>query len=132
MATQIPQAFAALLESKAFGHFATLMPDGTPQVTPVWVGREGSNVVVNSAKGRTKDRNIRANPKVGLSIADPDNPYRHLSIRGEVVEIRAEGAEAHIDSLAKRYMGVDEYPYKREGEERVIYVIRPDGVHTMG
>jgi PPOX class probable F420-dependent enzyme len=131
-AEKIPAEMAALFEGKAVAHFATLMPDGTPQVTPVWIDREGDMLLVNSAKGRVKDRNVRANPKVGLSITDPGNPYRHLSVQGEVVEIREKGAEEHIDRLAKRYMGVETYPYRQPGQERVIYVIRPTRIHTMG
>ena len=131
-AATIPAAMAPLLEGKAFASLSTLMPDGTPQVTPVWIDREGGLLRVNSAKGRVKDRNIRANPKVGLSISDPENPYRHMSIMGEVVEIREEGAVEHIDGLAQRYMRVDKYPYHTPDQVRVIYLIRPDRIHTMG
>lgn len=131
-AVKFPDTLDGLLKTKAFANLATVMPDGTPQVTPVWVDREGDLLRINSAKGRVKDRNIRANPKVGLSISDPENPYRHISVMGEVVEIREEGADAHIDSLAKRYMGVDKYPYHDPKQVRVIYLIRPNRIHTMG
>lgn len=129
---KFPEEMAGLLESKAIAYLSTIMPDGTPQVTPVWFDRDGDNLRVNSAKGRVKDRNMRANPKVGLSISDPENPYRHISIMGEVVEIREEGAAAHIDSLARRYMGVDKYPYHKPQDVRVIYIIRPNRIHVMG
>ena len=130
--SELPESFLQLLTSKSFASLATVMPDGTPQVTPTWVDRDGDMVLVNSAKGRVKDRNLRANSKVGLSVSDPDNAYRYLSVQGEVVEFREEGADAHIDALAKRYMGVDSYPYRTAEEVRVIYVIRPTAVHTFG
>lgn len=129
---QIPESFRDILEKKSFVHLATLMPDGSPQVSPVWVELEGDRIVVNSAKGRVKDRNIRADPRVALSATDPDNPYRSLMIRGRVVEITEDGADAHIDKLAKKYLDVDEYPFRRPGEIRVKYYIEPEHVATMG
>ena len=109
-----------------------LMPDGTPKVTPVWVDLEGDRVVFNSAKGRQKDKNVRRDPHVALAIVDPDNPYRYLEIRGRVVEITEEGADDHIDKLAKKYLGVDKYPYRQASETRVIYKIQPDHTTMMG
>ncbi len=131
-AMKIPEKMAPLLEGRAVAYLSTLMPDGTPQITPVWIDRDGDLLRVNSVKGRVKDRNIRANPKVGLSISDPENPYRHMSIMGEVVEIREEGAAEHIDGLAKRYMDVERYPNHGPDDVRVIYLIRPNRIHTMG
>lgn len=127
----IPEQFRDLLEKKAFGHLGTLMADGTPHVTPVWLDFDGTHVRVNSAVGRVKDKNVRRNPNVAIEIQDPDNPYRYLAIRGQVVEITLEGADAHIDSLAKKYINEDKYPW-RQGETRVIYKIRPDRIQTMG
>ena len=130
---RIPDEFADLFERESFANFATVMPDGTPQVTPVWVDYDGTHVLVNTAAGRRKERNVRENPKVGLTVLDPDDPYRYVSIRGEVDEVTEEGAVDHIDELARRYMGVDEYP--NHGEEqgpRVIIRIRPDRVVTSG
>ncbi len=121
-----------LFEKKGFAHLATIMPDGGPQVTPVWVEFESGSVLVNSAKGRQKDVNMRERPKVALSIQDPDNPYRYLEVRGTVVGITEEGGDAHIDRLAKKYLGVETYPYRREGEVRVIYRILPDKFSTYG
>ena len=92
------------------------MPDGRPQVTPVWCDLEGDLVVFNSAKGRQKDRNVRRDPRVALAIVDPDNPYRYLEIRGRVIEITEEGADDHIDKMAKKYLGVDKYPYGDTGD----------------
>ena len=125
MANVIPAGFVDLFEKKALAHLATLMPDGTPQVTPVWVEYDGRHVVVNSARGRQKDRNMRANAAVALSICDPDNPYRYLEVRGRVVEITEQGADAVIDRLAKKYLGKDRYPFRAPGEVRVTYRIEP-------
>jgi PPOX class probable F420-dependent enzyme len=133
MAIAIPEGFKDLLTTKlTFAHLATNMKNGTPQVTPVWFSFDGTNIVVNSAKGRVKDRNMRARRDVALSILDPDNAYRYLQIIGKVVDITEQGADAHIDSLAKKYMGKDSYPFRTPGEVRVIYKIAPTKVQTMG
>jgi len=132
MAATISEEFKDLFTKKAFAHLATLMPDGSPQVTPVWCDYDGTYILVNSAKGRVKDKNMRRNRKVGITIVDPENPYRHLAMRGEVAEITEQGADSHIDKLAKKYMGKDKYPLRQPGEVRVIYKIRPDRVTTMG
>lgn len=132
MAATIPEHYKDLFQKKAFCSLATLMPDGRPQVTPVWCDLDGSNIRINSAKGRVKDRNMRRNKKVAISIFDPDNPYRHLAVQGEVVDITEQGADAHIDALAKKYLGKDKYPFRQPGEVRVIYKIRPDHVSHSG
>jgi len=132
MAATIPEAFKDLGVKVAFAHLATLMPDGSPQVTPVWVDYDGSHVRVNSAKGRLKDKNMRRDKRVALSIQDPDNPYRYIAVRGKVVEITEQGADAHIDALAKKYLGKDRYPFRSPGEVRVMYKIRADKVSTSG
>ena len=132
MAHEIPESHRDIFEKKAFAHLATLMPDGSPQVTPVWCELEGGQVLVNSAKGRRKDRNMRRDARVSLSLIDPDNGYRYVEVRGRVVEITEDGAEAHIDRLAKKYLDLDEYPYRRDGEVRVIYRIEPTGISCMG
>jgi PPOX class probable F420-dependent enzyme len=126
----IPGSFSDLFEKKTFAQLATIMQDGSPQVTPVWWEFDGKHVVINSAKGRTKDLNMRRNPNVALSIQDPENPYRHLSVKGKVVEITENGADAHIDKLAKKYIGKDVYPNRRAGEVRVIYRILPEKIFT--
>lgn len=128
----IPEKYLDLFNKRAFGHLATLMPDGKPQVTPVWCDFDGTYVLVNSARGRQKDKNMRRDPRVSLSILDPDNPYRYLEIRGEVVEITEEGARAHIDKMAKKYLGRDEYPFAQPGEVRVLYKIKPLHTTSMG
>lgn len=132
MSATIPQEFRDLLTKKAFAHLATIMPDGSPQVTPVWIDFDGGHVRINSAKGRIKDKNMRRNGRVALAIQDPDNPYRYLAVRGRVEEITETGADAHIDSLTKKYLGQDRYPHRQPGEVRVIYRIRPERVSTMG
>jgi PPOX class probable F420-dependent enzyme len=130
MAVTIPESFKDLFTKVAFAHLATCMADGSPQVTPVWVDYDGSHVRVNSAKGRLKDKNMRRNKRVALSIQDPENAYRYIAVRGEVVEITEQGADAHIDALAKKYLGKDRYPFRGPGEVRVIYKIRPEKVST--
>ena len=128
--TTIPDKYLDLFQKRAFANLATLMPDGTPQVTPVWCDFDGTHVVINSAKGRTKDRNMRRDPNVALSIQDPESPYRHLSLKGRVVEITENGADAHIDKLSKKYTGKDVYPNRRPGEVRVMYKILPERIFT--
>jgi len=132
MPAAIPAGFRDLLSKKAFAHLATLTPGGAPQVTPVWFDAVDGHVRVNSAKGRFKDKNMRRDPRVALSIQDPENAYRYLEIRGRVVEITETGAEAHIDALAKKYLGLDTYPNRKPGEVRVIYRIAPERFSTMG
>jgi PPOX class probable F420-dependent enzyme len=132
MAT-IPATHTDLLTGKpAFAHLATLNPDGSPQVTPVWIDFDGSHIIVNTAKGRVKTRNLASNPRVALSIADPGNPYRHLAVQGRVTEMTEKGGDAHIDKMAKKYLGKDIYPGRKPGEVRVIVKISPDKVTTMG
>ena len=132
MPEAIPEKYRDLFDKKTFANLATVMPDGRPQVTPVWCEFDGSHVVINSAKGRVKDRNMRRDPRVALAILDPENPYRHLQVMGRVVEVTESGADEHIDKLAKKYLNVDKYPYRRPGEIRVIYRIRPERVSSMG
>jgi PPOX class probable F420-dependent enzyme len=130
MSKEIPTNFRDLFEKRAFCQLATQMKDGTPQVTPVWCDFDGTHVILNSAKGRVKDKNMRRNPNVALSLQDPDNPYRYLGLKGKVVEITETGADAHIDKLAKKYLGKDKYPNSGSGEVRVKYKVRPDRVWT--
>jgi len=132
MAGAIPEKYADLFQKRAFANLGTLMPDGRPQVTPVWVDYDGEHVIFNSAKGRQKDRNVRRDPRVSLAISDPENPYRYLEIRGRVEEITEHGADQHIDKMAKKYLGVDKYPYAQPGEVRVMYKVKPEHTTTMG
>src|ERR1700675_770585 len=132
MSNVIPEKYVDLFQKPAFASLGTLMPDGRPQVTPVWCDFDGQHVIFNSARGRQKDRNVRRDPRVALAIVDPDNPYRYLEIRGTVVEITEDGADQNIDKLAKKYLGVDKYPYAKPGEVRVMYKIRPEHTTVMG
>jgi PPOX class probable F420-dependent enzyme len=130
--TTIPEKYADIFQKKSFAQLATLMPDGSPHVAPVWIDYDGQYILVNTAKGRVKDRNMRRDPRVGMDLLDPDNPYRHISIRGRVAEVTEKGADEHIDKLTKKYIGQDKYPYRGNGEVRVIYKIEPEAVHVMG
>lgn len=118
-------SYLDLFDKRAFAHIATLMPDGSPQVSPVWVEYDGNFVLVNTAVGRQKDLNVRRDPRVALAIQDPDNPYRKLLLRGKVVEIIGEGAEQHIDELAVKYTG-EKYAWRTEGMRREILKIKID------
>jgi PPOX class probable F420-dependent enzyme len=129
---EIPASHRDLFEKKAFAHVATVSASGIPQSTPVWVDFDGTHVRFNTARGRVKDKNLAANPRVALSITDPDNPYRYIQVRGRVVEMTEQGADAHIDALAKKYLGQDRYPFRRPGEVRVTVRITPERVQTMG
>jgi PPOX class probable F420-dependent enzyme len=129
----VPEKYLDILRTKkAFAHIATVMPDGSPQVTPVWFDFTDGRIRINTARGRVKDRNMKLGGKVALSILDPENPYRYIQIRGPVAKISEVGADAHIDSLAKKYLGQDKYPFRRAGEVRVIYEIEPTSVQVMG
>jgi len=130
---QIPEPYRDLLsvEKKAFGFVATISADGKPQVTPVWVDYDGQHVIFNTARGRVKERNLRRHPTLAVAIADPENPYRYIQVRGQA-ELDETGADAHIDKLAKKYLGQDKYPYRQPGEQRIIVRITPTAVQTNG
>jgi len=129
----IPDKFHDLLENrKAYAHLATVMADGSPPVTPVWFDYKDGHVRVNTARGRVKERNMKEGSRVALSILDPDNPYRYLQIRGTVRKATENGASAHIDALAKKYLDKDKYPWSRPGEVRVMYDIEPQSISQMG
>jgi PPOX class probable F420-dependent enzyme len=117
-----------LLAGVNFGHLATLMPDGSPQVTPVWVDHDGEYVLVNTEEERQKPKNMRNDPRVALSITDSENPYKWVMIRGRVVDMTHEGGSDHIDKMAKKYMGLDKYPYYQPDKARIIVKIEPEHV----
>lgn len=123
----VPETYKDLLtdERKAYAYLATTMKDGTPQVTPVWFNTDGECILINSAAGRIKDRNMRARPNIALCIADPADPYRYLQIQGKVIEYTTAGADAHIDTLAFKYTGKEKYPFRKSEEQRVTYKILP-------
>ena len=129
----IPEKYLDLLQQKkAFANLATTMPDGSPQVTPVWFDYEGGLIRVNTAKGRVKARNMKTGVPVALAIMDPDNPYRYLQVRGRVGRVLEAGADRHIDLLAKKYLDKDKYPFAQPGEMRVMYEIEPVSASGMG
>jgi PPOX class probable F420-dependent enzyme len=129
----IPDQYLDLFrQKKAFAELATIMADGTPQVTPVWFDYEGGKIRVNTAKGRVKARTLRQGAPVAMAILDPDNPYRYVQIRGRVASATENGADAHIDALAKKYLGKDSYPFRQPGEVRVMYEIEPASVSGQG
>lgn len=120
-----------LLQGKNFGYIATLMPDGSPQVTPIWIDTDGEHVLVNTAIGRLKDENVMRDPRVAVAVFDQSNPYNMVTIRGKVVERTTNGAEEHIDKMAKKYLGLDKYPGRAPGEKRVLLKIKPDKIFHM-
>ncbi|MFW5949911.1 MAG: PPOX class F420-dependent oxidoreductase [archaeon] len=125
----IPPSYHDLFEKHTFAHVTTITPDGKPHTTPVWIDydAEDDRLLVNTERDRRKAKNVARNPTVSVSMTDPDNPYRFLSLTGEVEEVTTDGARKHIDELAQRYMGEDEYPHPIESE-RVLLRIRADEV----
>ena len=129
----IPDNYLDLVQQKkAFANLATAMADGSPQVTPVWFDYTDGAIRVNTAKGRVKSRTLRPGAPVALAIMDPDNPYRYIQIRGRVRKATTEGADAHIDALAKKYLGKDQYPWRQPGQVRLLVEIEPTSVQNMG
>ena len=128
----LPEKVKTMLQKPVFVHLATLMKSGSPQVSPVWVDVDGDTILINSAVGRLKDKNIRTDARVALSATDPANPYHAIMIRGRVKEITTDGAEEHIDKMAKKYMGKDVYPAHSAAEPRVIYKIEAEKISIMG
>lgn len=122
----IPDDFRDLFEKRTFAHFTTLLPDGSPHTVPVWIDIDANDLLVNTARGTRKERNVRTQSRVSLSMLDPDDPHRFLSVRGTVVEVTEDGAREHVDALAKRYL--DQDTYGDEDRTRVLLRIRPDHV----
>lgn len=124
----IPESHADILGKKGFAHVASIGPNGEPQSTPVWYAWDGSELSFSQTTGRQKYRNLQRSPRIALSIADPDNPYRYIEIRGVVDRIDEDPDNAFIDSMAKKYLGEDHYPWHQPGDHRVIVRVRPE--HT--
>ncbi|HKZ61102.1 MAG TPA: PPOX class F420-dependent oxidoreductase [Nitrososphaera sp.] len=120
-----------LFQGKNFGFLATLMEDGSPQVTPVWVDYDEGNIMINTAEGRVKQRNVTRNPKVAVSVTDSTNPYTMVTVRGTITEQTNQGADEHIDKMAKKYLGVDKYPFRAQGEKRILLRMKPERVFYM-
>jgi PPOX class probable F420-dependent enzyme len=132
MSVKIEGRAEELLKAKNFAHIATVRADGSVQVAPTWVDVQDGRPVVNSAEGRAWVRNLERHPRITLEVQNMENPYEYVEIRGHVAEMTREGADEHIDSLAKKYLGQDEYPYRQEGEQRVIIRVDPENVYLQG
>jgi PPOX class probable F420-dependent enzyme len=126
---KLDQKQIALLEAPNLAHVATLRKDGSPQLTVTWIDWDGEHVVFNTAVGRAKERHLRRDPRAGVEVVDPNDPYSFVSVTGPVELIEGQEAEDHIDKLAKKYLGVDSYPNRRPGQHRVICKVRPDYVY---
>ena len=131
MSERIEGRAEELLQGKNFCHVATLRSDGSVHTAPVWVDVRDGRPVLNTAAGRAWPRNLERDPRVTLTIQNMENPYEYLEVRGRVAERTTEGADAHIDALAKKYMGVDEYPLRQPGEQRLIVKVEPERVQHM-
>lgn len=130
--TEIPEKYRDLLERPVTVSLATILPDGRPQVTPVWCDLDNGHIRVNTAKGRRKHRDMVERPDVTVMALDPDNSFRYVEVRGRVVDITEDGADAHIDKLAKEYLGVDLYPNHTDDETRIICTIEPQVISAQG
>jgi PPOX class probable F420-dependent enzyme len=128
---EITDSAINLFIGKNFAFVASLMNDGSPQITPVWIDYDGQFLLINTAEGRTKQKNFARDPRIAVSVVDQNNPYNMLSIRGKVVEQTTNGADEHIDKLAKRYLGVDKYPFRSPDEKRIILKIKPEKIYHM-
>lgn len=128
----IPQTELGILASKGFAHIATIGPKNEPQSNPVWFDWDGTYIRISQTKTRQKYHNVQRNPHVALSITDPANPYHYLEVRGTVVRIEDDSHHQFINTLAKKYMGVDTYPYNQPGEQRIILYIQPEHTTSMG
>jgi PPOX class probable F420-dependent enzyme len=132
MSVKIEGRAEELLRAKNFAHIATVRADGSVQVAPTWVDVQDGRPVVNSAEGRAWVRNLERDPRITLEVQNMENPYEYVEIRGRVAELTRDGADEHIDSLAKKYLGEDKYPYRQEGEHRVVIRVDPEHVHVQG
>jgi hypothetical protein len=128
----VPDKYKDLLDSTALAHVATIGPDGSPQVNPVWFDWDGTHLRFSNTKGRQKYRNVKREPRVAVSIVDPNNPYRYLELRGKVVAIEDDPQLDFINAMAKKYLGQDKYPWVRPQDERVVIVIEPEHTTQMG
>ena len=130
---ELPEDVRALIEGKEFWHVATVNPDGSPQVTPMWVMTRNGNIVLNSALGRRKTRNLEQNPRVAMSLIDPENPYKNMQVQGRVVDtVTGDQAEADIDTLSEKYTGKTPYPWRSPGEQRITFLVEPTKVMVNG
>lgn len=128
---EFTESEASLFKDKNYAFIASLMKDGSPQITPVWVDYDGNFILINTAVGRTKQKNLKRDPRIAISLVDHKNPYNTISVRGTVVEQTTEGADEHIDRLSKKYLGMDKYPYRSTEEKRIILKIKPDKIFHL-
>jgi PPOX class probable F420-dependent enzyme len=132
MADVLSEKARALIARPVLASLATLNPDGSPQITPLWVDLDGDDVVFNTAQGRKKARNLERDARVAVTVIDPDDAYNVVALQGTVSDVTTDGADAHIDTLAKKYLGVDSYPMRREGEVRIRVTVRTDHIAMQG
>lgn len=132
MAAQLSSGFQKLLREPAFCEIATIMPDGSPQITQTWVDTDGEHILINTSETRQKTRNVQRDPRVAVNVVDPANQYRIASVRGRVVEVTTEGADDQIDRLAHKYLGQERYPFRNPAEVRVILKIAPEKINAQG
>ena len=132
MADVLSEKARALIARPLLASLATLNPDGSPQITPLWIDLDGDDVVFNTAQGRKKARNLGRDARVAVTVIDPDDPYNVVAFQGTVTDVTTSGADAHIDALAKKYLGVDTYPMRREGEVRLRVTVRTDRIAMQG
>ncbi len=131
MTGMISPEVARLIEDKNFAFVATLMKDNSPQITPVWIDLVDGMILVNTAQGRVKQRNVSRDPRIAIAIVDRNNPYNMVTIQGQVVEQTTDGADSHIDKMAKKYLGVEKYPFAAPGEKRILLKIEPTKIFHM-
>jgi PPOX class probable F420-dependent enzyme len=132
MSVRIEGRAEELLKGKNFAHVGALRADGSVQIVPVWVDVEDGLPVVNTAEGRAWPRNLERDPRITLEVQNMENPYEYVEIRGRVAERTHEGVDEHIDSMAKKYLGQDTYPFRQPGEQRLIIRVEPEYVKVMG
>ena len=132
MPATISPGFHKLLQEPAYCQLATLMPDGSPQITQVWVGTDGEHILINTAEGRRKELNVRSDPRVAVNVVDPTNAWRIAMVRGRVVEVTTEGAVGQIDRLAKKYLNEETYPFHRPDRVRTTIKIAPEKINEIG
>lgn len=129
---QIPQGYRDLLETTALIHVATIGPDGEPQSNPVWFDWDGEHIKFSQTKTRQKYKNVERDPRIAVSLVDPENPYRYLEVRGEVTEVEEDPDNDFINAMAKKYLGMEEYPYHQPGDERIVLYVKPEHTTQMG
>ena len=132
MAAALSAGFQKLLREPAYCQVATLMPDGAPQLTQTWVDTDGEHILINTFDGSQKSRNVRRDPRVAVNVVDPTQAWRIANVRGRVVAVTTEGADRHIDQLARKYLGAETYPFRRPDQVRIILKIAAEKINQIG